>query len=108
MFADRLRTAFRPALRPRTLALALLVALLSGAWAYRLPSVSVHAATPSGPPADFSIADIYNCDPSAPANSCDRNVQGIAPVLDLIFPGPGDYQLANGGSYLQLDFEHSA
>jgi hypothetical protein len=108
MFADRLGAALRPATRPRGLSLALATALLAVAGVHTLPPAGVHAAQSTGPQADFSIADIYSCDPHAPASVCDRNVQGIAPVLDLIFPGPGDYQLASSGSYLQLDFEHSA
>src|SRR5579883_2510947 len=100
MFVDRLRAALGPALRPRGLAVGFAALLLAGAGAHSLPPAAVQAAQGStGPQADFSIADLYNCDPSAPASSCDRNVQGIAPVLDLLFPGPGDYQLANSGSY---------
>lgn len=85
--------------------LALLVACLAVAGVRSLP---LHAAAGEQPQSDYSIVDIYNCDPTAPGGSCDRTVQGISPVLDLFFPGPGEYQLASAGSFFQLTFQHSA
>jgi hypothetical protein len=102
------RTTTKRALRPRRGLLFALVALVAFAGARSVQPSVTRAATPTGPRADYSVADIYNCDAGSAAGACDRNAQGIAPDLDLIFPGPGDYQLATSGSYFSLVFEHSA
>jgi len=94
----------RRRLRPRRLLMLLAVAAFAatGVRAER----AVHAAEP--PQADFSLAQVFNCDPGGAPNSCNQIVRGIAPVVDLFFPGPGDYQVQDTGSYFELSFEHSA
>src|SRR5579875_2784497 len=101
-------TRFRRA--PRLLVAGLILSLLF-ALASRTtgrPTLLRAATVPAQPRADYSVADIYGCTAASPPGACDRLVQGLAPTLDLIFPGPGDYQLSQTGSYFQLVFAHSA
>jgi hypothetical protein len=95
---------------PRLLVVGMVLALLlalAGGTAGR-PTPLRAATVPAQPRADYSVADIYGCTAASPPGTCDQLVQGLAPTLDLIFPGPGDYQLAQTGSSFQLVFAHSA
>lgn len=68
----------------------------------------VHAAAGETPQADYNLVQAFNCDPGGSPGACDQMARGISPVIDMYFPGPGDYQLTGSGSYVELTFEHSA
>lgn len=85
----------QPAVRWHS-ALMALMALLASLCLFALTHATPAGAQP--PAADITLRS---------AGYPDQTAQGLAPTINLFFPGPGDYALADQGNSLSIVFSHS-